>query len=157
MENEMNTRNFWDEVKVEEPMPCEVKEKRVSLKERVKRNRNKIITGAIYGAYLGALGLITIRGIKQTKAFNRAFSAKYGENVSEGCIFGGKDLKALWDQHDKYEEEYKGNFEKIRDAAKGLKLKSGEYYILDRCTKDGKLVTELVQNRDGGWWHGELW
>ena len=119
-----------------------------------RRNGAKIIAVTYYTTMAALVIGGIIKGAKNQKTFDRLIKEKYGENHTEGCFAEG-NLKKLWDGNRAFEESYKGNFDKVADFVKGLDMRADETYSIDRVVdKTGKLVTELVQVRDGGYYHG---
>lgn len=148
-------------IKVDEEMeqavsretPCEAREE-VKKESFWKKHQAEIIAGSYYGVVLLLTCLGVRKSIKNCKLFDNQIKSKYGQNVTEGCMLN-KSLKEMWDGNRKFEEEYKGNFDKVADFVKGLDMRSDELYTIEKCVdKSGKLVTALTQTRDGGWYHG---
>ena len=148
------------EMKNEEAEVCEpeiveeLKEKR-GFRHFMRKNGGKIVAVVWYGGMAALTIGGIIKGFKNQKQFENLIREKYGnDSVTEG-IFAEGNMKKLWDGNREFEESYKGNFDKVVDFVKGLDMKADENYSISRVVdKGGKISTELVMTRDGGFYHG---
>lgn len=137
------------EMEMEEP-----KEER-GFKRFMKKNGGKIVAVVFYGGMAALTIGGIVKGFRNQKNFEHLIKEKYGDDsVTEG-IFAEGDMKKLWNGNREFEESYKGNFDKVVDFVKSLDMKADENYSISRVVdKGGKLSTELVMTRDGGFYHG---
>ncbi len=130
--------------------------KKGGLRQFVRKNGVKIIVGTYYVLMAAATVGGIVKGARNQKKFDLLIKQKYGENTVEGKFAEG-NLKRLWEGNRAFEESYKGNFDKVADFVKDLDMRADEGYTINRVVdKSGKIVTELMQIRDEGWYHGQI-
>ena len=153
--NENEVKKIEEVTDVLEPAVIEEPKEERSFKRFMKKNGGKIVAIIFYGGMAALTIGGIIKGAKNQKTFDRLIKEKYGnDSVTEG-IFAEGDMKKLWNGNREFEESYKGNFDKVVDFVKGLDMKADENYSISRVVdKGGKLSTELVMTRDGGFYHG---
>lgn len=159
----MNTK--WNENEIrfeveEQEETCEpdaIEElKRGGLRQFVRRNGEKIVVVTYYGLMAAVTIGGIVKGARNQKKFDLLIKEKYGANTTEGKFAEG-NLKRLWEGNRAFEESYKGNFDKVADFVKDLDMRADESYTINRVVdKSGKIVTELMQIRDEGWYHGQI-
>ena len=147
--NEVETKRPEEPIVIEEP------KKEGGFKNFLRKNAGKIFGVAFYGGMAAlAIGGI-VKGYRNQNTFEKLIQQKYNDpSITEG-IFAEGNMKKLWDGNRAFEESYKGNFDKVADFVKGLNMRADENYSISRVVdKSGKIATELVMTRDGGFYHG---